>query len=65
METGPPLQVQHVVVEGEGPALRLPLEHLTGQDLVLFKEHRQVLLREGPGLPGGADHRLHAQLGEA
>ena len=65
VQAGAAGEIQHVVVEGEGPPLLLPLEHLLGQDLILRKELGQVLFRQGPGLAGGTDHRLHAQLGEA
>ena len=53
------------MVEGEGPALPLPLEHFPGQDLILLEEDGQVLSAQGLGIAGRADHRLHAELGKA
>jgi len=64
-ETGAVGQVDHVVVEGEGTALALPLQHLERQRLVLVHQERQVLVRQRAGVAGGGHHRLHADLGEA
>ena len=53
------------MVEGEGTAFLLPAYHLLGQNLILLEELGQVFLVQSPGLVRRADHRLHAQLGEA
>ena len=53
------------MVEGEGPALLVPPEHQLRQLLILLTDDGEVLLCQGGGVTGGADHRLHAQLREA
>ena len=58
-------QVDHVVVEGEGSSLFVPLQHQLGQFFVLFQHNGQVLLGQLRGITLGADHRLHAQLRKA
>ena len=65
VDAGAAGEVDHVVVEGEAPALAVALDHLFGQDLVLLLQDGQVLGGEGAGVGGLRDHRLHAQLGEA
>ena len=63
VDAGP--AVDHVVVEGEGPSFPIPLPHQLRQLLVLLLHDLDVLGREGGGIVGGADHGLHAELGEA
>ena len=65
VHAGTALQVDHIVVEGDGPALPPPADHLHRQALVLLVELGLILLRQGVGLTGGADHRLHGQLRKA
>ena len=65
VDTGPALQVDHIVVKGKGPALPAALPHQPGQLLVLLLDHRNVIVGQGGRVARRADHRLHAQLGKA
>ncbi len=53
------------MVEGKGPSLPAAAEHQAGQVLILPHDDGQVLLRQFRRVSRGADHRLHAELGEA
>ena len=53
------------MVEGEGSALALALKHQLGQLFILLHDDGLVRLGERGGIVRGADHRLHAELGEA
>ena len=53
------------MVEGDGAALLMASQHLHGQELVLLLDNLQILRRQGRRVPGGADHRLHGELGKA
>ena len=53
------------MVEGEGPSLLVPLQHQSGQILILLHDDLLVRLRQGRRITVGSHHRLHAQLREA
>ena len=42
-----------------------PLQHNPGQPVVFLPDGGKILLRDGEGQLGIADHRLHRNLGEA
>ena len=65
INTGAALEVDHVMVEGEGPPLLVPLQHQPGQLLILLHDDLLVRLRQGRRITVGSHHRLHAQLREA
>ena len=65
VDAGAVLEVYHVVVEGDGPALAPAAEHFLRQQLILLAEDGEVLLGERAGVVGRADDGLHAQLREA
>ena len=65
VNAGPVLEVYHIVVEGDGPALAPAAEHVLCKQLVLLAEDGEVLLGEGAGVAGRTDDGLHAQLREA
>ena len=65
VDARPAGEVDHVVIEGEGAAFALALEHQLGELFILLQYDRQILLRQRGGIVRRADHRLHAQLREA
>ena len=65
INAGAALEVDHIVVEGEGPSLLVPLQHQSGQILILLHDDFLVRLRQGRRITVGSHHRLHAQLREA
>ena len=53
------------MVESDGLSLFFPAQHVLGQNFILLLHDLQILRRQGGGIVGSADHRLHAQLGKA
>ena len=53
------------MVEGEGLARLVPLQHQLCQLFVLIHDNFQISRRQTGRIALGADHRLHAQLAEA
>ena len=65
VDAGAAGEVDHIVVEGKGPALFVALQLELGQVLILLHEDGQVLLRQARGVSLGGDHRFHGELRKA
>ena len=59
------VQIEHIVVEGDGLAFLFSSEHILGEDLVLFKKHGKIIIGQRIRIVGRAYHRLHRKLRKA
>ena len=58
-------QIDHVMVESEGTAFFVSLQHQFGQLFILLHDNGQILFRQCRGIALGTDHRFHTQFVEA
>ena len=62
VDTGAMFQIEHIVIKSDRLSFPLPANHIFGENLILLKDHGEILRLQCRGTVGICNDRLHGQF---